>query len=145
MLRLECSSDGGLRLCVTDRYEVAPGSDPRPTFAIATGALRLRLVDDAGVGVPGVQLRWREDSTSRAGGALSDTDGSVARRIEAGTFRVQCLPRSLQSEQALDAFRREHGDDPDALERLYVDLGIVTVLPGDESPRSITLPPGYER
>lgn len=144
-LRIDYWRGSDLRLCVTDRFDVLAGADVAPSFDITTGQLRLLVADGESNGVPGVRMRWRDDSTSRSGAALSDTEGSITRRVEAGTFRLQCLPRSLQDEAALGTFQREHRDDPDALERRYLELGVIHVLPGDERTHTIVLPPGYAR
>ena len=145
VVRIDYVNGPDLCLTVADAHVIAAAAAVTHAFDVTTGELRLHLVDGAQAAAPNVRLRWREASTPRNGGAYTDPNGDLVRRIETGTFRLQCLPRSLQSEAALEAFRREHRDDPTALEHRYLDLGTITVLPGDTRTHTIVLPPEYER
>jgi hypothetical protein len=135
------SNDGTyMVLRSTEVADVRPGETTRQTFTIASGTVRVRLLDSTGNPVPRVQINLT-DIAGTGPSALGTTraDGRVERLLPAGTFHAFVLPKRLQDEQASREFHRSV-TDPAQRAAVRVPIGAFTVRSGQTTEVELRLP-----
>ena len=105
---------------------VPAGRSVQQAFTVTACAVRLRLVDQAGQPVSGVELQLRDDARKIVHGVRGgDQDGWIETELEPGTFAASVLPRGQQ--------------DP------WLPLGDVTATMGKTTEVTLRLPPEFFR
>lgn len=136
-------------LAVPSSIEVAPGASTDVAFVVTTGSCVVRFVDSQRRPVAGVEGAWLRRPDGYLIGYLpaSDANGRVRLDdVETNTMSLIALPRRCGPVPA--AFSRlyaDHPDDPDIVEHTLLDLGPVTVRPGEPVEHTVVLPDSWSR
>ncbi|MCB9885632.1 MAG: sigma-70 family RNA polymerase sigma factor [Planctomycetes bacterium] len=109
-----------------DAVFVPAGGRVQQEFTVTACAVRLRLLDQAGEPIEGVEVRLRDDARDRARLThRSDADGWIETELEPGAFAASVLPRG----------RKEP----------WLPLGDLTAAPGKKTEVTLRLPPQFFR
>lgn len=142
------SGPGGVelpqKLRASNQVTMVRGQTVAQTFVVATGMLRLRLLDAAGRPIEGVEV-WHGASGQQL--PPSGLDGNLTAELAQGAVGLRTLPKSLLStaaqqrllQEALAANRR------DAFAGHWLDLGTVIVAAGQTTTHEVRLPPEWDK
>jgi hypothetical protein len=128
------------RIVAAETAAVIVGQASRQTFTIASGTLKVHLVDATGAAVANVRIML-QDAGAAQGASLpaTDTGGCTALTFTPGTYSATVVPKRLQDQNALMEFYRT-ARDPKAFERVRVQLGVLTVPAAGTSDVELKLP-----
>lgn len=141
-VHLSCKTKAGESMRLMPHFRVDRPGAQEILLDLHTGSLDLTLLQPDGTPAVGVPIREQ----GRPYGDSWQTDQAGRLFLEhslVGTQALEVRPRSLTSNEQRNAFSRQNGYQ--TLEREFVTIGTITVLPGAAVPQTITLPASWDR
>ena len=140
MLSLTLATGESMRL--NPHFRVDRPGKQEILLDLQTGSLDLTLLRPDGTPAIGVTVQEQGEVAGYIG--MTDEAGKIVlEHFLVGTLALEVRPRSLTTNEQRNAFSRQNGYQ--ALEREFVTIGTITVLPGAAVPQTITLPASWDR
>jgi hypothetical protein len=123
---------------------VTAGAVTTETFTIASGEVKVRLLDGDGKTVNLVPM-LSSASTEYCWIEPVDREGWHVAQVDADTWTVRVLPQRLLTQEAQQALMVANPGNPDALKAAMLVLGTFTLGPGEVVERELRLPAEWSR
>lgn len=141
-VNLSCTTLAGESIMLYPHFRVEHPGAQEILLDLHTGSLDLMMLRPDGTPAAGVTVR-EQGPAYTASWQMDDAGRLRMAHILTGTLVLEARPRSLTTDEQRRAYAVQNGNP--ALEREFVTIGTITVLPGAAVPQTITLPVSWDR